>query len=151
MNSVNHIAGTMRNNRFRQLSHLVLATAGICLLILGDATRATCQSAGKNDFEHLCASCHGADGTGRGRVLTEANPPDLTELSAKNAGKFPLAHVYKIIDGRAMVEAHRRFAMPFWGEYLRQQQGRESTPATDAAVKQRILGIVHYLGTIQRK
>jgi mono/diheme cytochrome c family protein len=119
--------------------------------MIGDATRATCQTTGKHDFEHLCASCHGADGTGKGRVLTEANPTDLTVLSAKNGGKFPFAHVYRIINGREMAEAHKRFAMPFWGEYLRQQQGREPTPATDAAVKRRILGIVHYLETIQRK
>jgi hypothetical protein len=44
MNSVKHIAGKMRNHRYRQFSHLVLATAGICLLMLGDATRATCQT-----------------------------------------------------------------------------------------------------------
>jgi hypothetical protein len=57
-----------------------------------------------------------------------------------------------IVDGREMATSHKRFAMPFWGEYLRQQQGRESTPpATDAAVKQRILDIVRYLETIQRK
>jgi mono/diheme cytochrome c family protein len=141
----------MRNNLFRQLPHLALTVAGVCLLVLGAATSAICQTTGKHDFEHLCASCHGADGTGKGRMLTEANPPDLTELSLRNGGKFPFAHVYMIVDGREMAESHKRFAMPFWGEYLRQQQGRESTPATDAAVKQRILDIVRYLETIQRK
>jgi mono/diheme cytochrome c family protein len=141
----------MRNNLFRQLPHLALTVAGVCLLMLGAATSAICQTTGKHDFEQLCASCHAADGTGNGRVLTEANPPDLTQLSLKNGGKFPFAHVYRFVDGREMTESHKRFAMPFWGEYLRQQQGRESTPATDAAVKQRILDIVRYLETIQRK
>jgi len=142
----------MKNNLFRQLAHLALTVAGVCLLVLGAATSAICQTTtGKPDFEHLCASCHAADGTGKGRMLTEANPPDLTELSLRNGGKFPFAHVYMIVDGREMAESHKRFAMPFWGEYLRQQQGRESTPATDAAVKQRILDIVRHLETIQRK
>jgi hypothetical protein len=55
------------------------------------------------------------------------------------------------VDGREMAESHKRFAMLFWGEFLRQQQGRESTPATDTAFKQRILDIVRYLETIQQK
>ncbi len=105
---------------------------------------------GQHDYQELCASCHGADGTGKGAVLTEANPPDLTLLSLRNGGKFPFAIVYRTIDGREMKGSHKRFAMPFWGEYL-QQQGGKATPESEAAVKQRILGVVRYLETIQRK
>jgi hypothetical protein len=39
--------------------------------------------------------------------------------------------------------------MPFWGEYL-QQQGKPNAQS-EAAIKQRILGLVRYLETIQRK
>ena len=82
--------------------------------------------------------------------LRKPTPPDLTQLSMRNGGKFPFAHVYSVVDGREMTESHKRFAMSFWGEYLRQQQ-RPKSPATDATVKERILNIVRYLETIQRK
>ena len=99
----------------------------ITLLILYTATWAPCGSSGKRDFGELCAQCHGAGGTGEGRTLTEANPPDLTLLSRKNQGKFPFEHVYRVVDGREMTESHSRAAMPFWGQALR-KRGKENTP-----------------------
>jgi len=99
---------------------------------------AVAQTTGQHDFQELCASCHGIDGTGTGATLTEANTPNLTLLSVKNGGKFPFAQVYRTIDGRELTASHKRFAMPFWGEYL-QHQGQPSAQS-EAAVKQRILG-----------
>lgn len=60
-------------------------------------------------------------------TLTEVNPPDLTQLSRKNGGQFPFAEVYRTVDGREMRGSHKRFAMPFWGEYL-QNHGQEFAP-----------------------
>ena len=40
--------------------------------------------------------------------------------------------------------------MPFWGDYL-QKQGDEYSPSSNAAVKQRISAIVHYVETLQKK
>ena len=111
---------------------------------------AAAESSGQHDYQALCASCHGTNGNGAGATLTEANPPDLTQLSIKNGGKFPFAEVYRSIDGREMKGLHKRFAMPFWGEYLQQQTGK-SGAESEAEVKQRIVGIVRYLETIQRK
>lgn len=123
-------------------------TATICLLaVLGAASNAIGQSTGKQDYDKLCASCHGIDGTGKGRDLTEANPPDLTDVSLRNDGKFPFDKVYRIVDGREMLDSHKRFAMPFWGAYL-QEHG---TPKSEAAVKQRITEIVRYVETLQKK
>jgi len=127
------------------------AKAGvIALLIMTTATRVFCGSNGKRDFGELCVQCHGATGTGEGRTLTEATPPDLTLLSRKNQGKFPFEHVYKVVDGREMTESHRRAAMPFWGQIL-QKRGQENTSESDAAVKARILNIVEYIKAIQKK
>ena len=124
-------------------------TATVCLLaVLGTRTSAVGQSTGKHDFEELCAPCHGIDGTGKGRDLTEANPPDLTDLSTRNGGKYPSEKVYRTVDGRGMTDSHKRFGMPFWGIYL-QKQGL-FTPESDAAVKQRITEIVRYVETLQK-
>jgi mono/diheme cytochrome c family protein len=120
------------------------------LVILTLSSSALCQETGKHDYDTLCASCHGVTGTGEGRDLTEANPPDITQLSRKNGGKFPFEQVYRTVDGREMKGSHARFAMPFWGDYL-QKQGQQSTPASNAAVKERITAIVRYVETLQRK
>jgi mono/diheme cytochrome c family protein len=120
------------------------------MAMLFTETSALCQPNGKRDFGELCAQCHGANGTGEGRTLIEANPPDLTLLSRKNGGKFPFEHVYRIVDGREMTESHRRAAMPFWGQAL-QKHGQENTPESDAAVKARIRDVVDYISSIQKK
>ena len=54
-----------------------------------------------------------------------------------------------MVDGREMMDSHKRFAMPFWGAYL-QKQG-QPTPESDAVVKQRITEIVRYVETLQKK
>jgi len=125
-----------------------LLSAPILVLAAGNCVAA--ESPGQHDYQELCASCHGTNGSGAGATLTEANPPDLTQLSMKNGGKFPFAEVYRSVDGREMKGLHKRFAMPFWGEYLQQQTGK-SGAESEAEVKQRIVGIVRYLETIQRK
>jgi mono/diheme cytochrome c family protein len=117
------------------------------LVVFGGGTSAISQPTGKHDFEQLCAPCHGTDGTGKGRDLTEANPPDLTGICLRNGGEFPFDKVYRIVDGRAMMDSHKRFAMPFWGTYL-QEHG---TPESEAAVKQRITEIVRYVESLQKK
>jgi hypothetical protein len=70
------------------------------LVVSGFNMTAQCQTTGKHDFDTLCAPCHGTTGTGEGRDLTEANPPNITQLSRRNGGKFPFDEVYRNVDGR---------------------------------------------------
>jgi mono/diheme cytochrome c family protein len=141
------IGMTLGTNPF--LSRLA-ALLIVAILVLAAGNGAAADATGEHDYRELCASCHGASGTGAGATLTEASPPDLTQLSVKNGGKFPFAEVYRSIDGGGMKGLHKRFAMPFWGEYLQQQSGK-SGAESQAEIKQRIVGIVRYLETIQRK
>ena len=140
----------MTRRTIQQILPSTIIAAVVCLLSVLSIGTAHGQSTGKHDFEELCAPCHGNDGTGRGRDLTEANPPDLTEISFRNGGKFPFEKVYRIVDGREMMNSHKRFAMPFWGTYL-QEQGHQTAPEDEAAVKQRISEIVRYVETMQKK
>jgi mono/diheme cytochrome c family protein len=132
--------------RFSVLAPIVAIACGLAFMV----STAAAESNGKHDYQVLCASCHGADGTGKGAVLSEANAANLTLLSQKNGGKFPVEEVYRTIDGRELTGSHKRFAMPFWGQYLERQKG-ESTPESQAEVKHQIMGIVRYLETIQKK
>jgi hypothetical protein len=124
----------------------ILVCSFLCLVALGCYTTVQCQTTGKHDFDTLCAPCHGTTGTGEGRDLSEANPPDITRLSRENGGKFPFEQVYRSVDGRDLKASHRRFGMPFWGEYLQRQDEKNNS----TAVKQRITAIVRFVETLQK-
>jgi mono/diheme cytochrome c family protein len=111
--------------------------------------------AGKLEFQSGCAPCHGSDGKGKGPVSAQLKvaPADLTLLTKKNNGVFPVNSVYEVIDGRKQVEAHGTREMPIWGfRYMPSPyEAVNPSPATEAAIRARILAIVDYLNRIQEK
>jgi hypothetical protein len=64
-----------------------------------------------------CATCHGDDGKGDGpsAVKLTVKPTDLTVLSRRNKGVFPISAVYAAIDGRNVSPSHNLREMPIWG------------------------------------
>jgi hypothetical protein len=71
----------------------------------------------KTEYMSSCASCHGEDGKGKGPFSDKLKtaPPDLTILTRKNKGVFPVVAAYRSIDGRNLVESHDIREMPIWG------------------------------------
>ncbi len=67
----------------------------------------TPPSSGKADFTELCAPCHGASAKGDGELAKSlAHPPaDLTGLSSRHGGVFPMAYVMSKIWGYSHGEA----------------------------------------------
>ena len=92
---------------------------------------------GKMEYLSSCAACHGENGKGNGVLASvlKVPPPDLTTLSRRNDGHFPLAAVTEIIDGRTLIAAHGTREMPIWG--------------FDVRSRNRIPAIVDYLTRIQ--
>jgi len=110
---------------------------------------------GKREFDSNCASCHGLEGRGNG-VLADflrKPPPDLTLLSVRNEGVFPLSRLYETIEGGA-IASHGTREMPVWGWDYR-AQARDSLAATpqetEAYVRVRILALLEYLSRLQRR
>ncbi len=132
------------------------------LLQIGSAC-AKDPDAGKTEFEAKCAVCHGVDGKGDGPLASQlkTTPADLTQLSKKNGGVFPLSAVYEKIDGRQEVKAHGTRDMPVWGyryaplpSSALSPKPMESWPLSDlpdpeAIIRGRILALVDYLYRLQ--
>ena len=111
---------------------------------------------GKIEFGQSCATCHGVDGKGKGSFAEalQLSVPDLTTLSKRNGGVFPMSRVYEVIDGREAIKAHGTREMPIWGKHY----AVRAAPAYDdfaydpeVAARGRILALIDYLYRLQAK
>lgn len=135
-----------------------LMVAHLTVGLVNAAVAAQDTDAGKLLFRSSCASCHGIDGKGKGplRDQLKVAPTDLTILSRKNGGVFPVGAMYEIIDGRTAIAAHGTREMPVWGTYTSRLLPPSDIlidPSYDpeAVVRARILAIIDYLNRIQEK
>jgi len=107
-------------------------------------------AAGKGElaYKRYCASCHGPTGKGDGSIARELRtaPTDLTSISKRNGGRFPLEKVARQTDGRESIPAHGTPDMPAWGEVFGKTRGTEADTVEHAVTQ-----IAHYLWSIQVK
>jgi mono/diheme cytochrome c family protein len=104
---------------------------------------------GRADFLRLCSSCHGASARGDGPAAASLKTPpaDLTRISARRGGSFPVRDVTAYIDGRREVIAHGSREMPVWGLILAQPIHEETSG--EEVLRGRLLVLVEYLRSIQ--
>jgi mono/diheme cytochrome c family protein len=80
-------------------------------------------------FKAYCASCHGVDAKGNGPLAPalKAFPPDLTRISVRYDGMFPLTRIERIIAGdEQLLRGHGSSDMPVWGPIFSQvEQDRD--------------------------
>jgi mono/diheme cytochrome c family protein len=98
-------------------------------------------------FQMHCAVCHGKDAAGEGPAAAALkNPvPDLTRISQRNGGKFPLDKVQLTIAGDVVPSpAHGSREMPIWGPVFSQIEWDQNLG------KIRIYNLAKYLESIQR-
>ena len=124
---------------------------GLGIGLLCGATHAWGGEAEKGPALYLryCASCHGIQAKGYGPVSKDLKikPADLTQLSKKNKGVFPLEQVMSSVDGTKVVRAHGESKMPVWGEVFERYERTKKSP-TEAEIKVKV--IAEYLSTLQR-
>ena len=113
-----------------------------------DSTRLIDSIQGPNLFKAYCAVCHGTAAKGDGpmaKVLKTA-PSDLTRITARNNGMFPLAKVRRIISGEeALGAGHGTKEMPVWGPIFSQVSWDQDLGRV------RIDNLARYLETLQGK
>jgi len=99
-------------------------------------------------YKAYCATCHGVDGKGFGPMTEwlKIKAPDLTRLSMREGGKFPLARVQRIIAGDENITAgHGTREMPIWGPVF-----SKITWDQDLG-PMRVYNVAKYLETMQAK
>ena len=131
-------------------SAIIVAATGVTTAFAADKV-----DLGKREYESNCIACHGKDLKGGAYVdFLKVTPPDLTMLSKKNGGVFPLERVYAVIDGRQEVKAHGPRDMPIWGRDYQIKAGEyyvDMNYDPEAFVRGRIFALIDYLNRMQAK
>lgn len=109
---------------------------------------------GKREYDGNCASCHGRAGKGDGPLveMLRRSPTDLTTLTQRNGGVFPLQRVYESIEGAGV--GHGSRDMPVWGQdySVKAAEYYMDVPYNaEAYVRTRIFALVEYLSRLQAK
>src|SRR5689334_11675861 len=111
---------------------------------------------GKQAYELQCAICHGVDAKGNGfyTASLKVPAPDLTTLSKRNGGVFPVDRITKVIDGRTEIAAHGSRDMPIWGRRWGASAAEHYVDVPynhEALIRFRVISIIDYLNRIQQK
>jgi mono/diheme cytochrome c family protein len=130
------------------------AIAALAVLACSSAVAQTKIDLGKREYDSNCAVCHGNDGKGNGPYveLLKRSPPDLTTMSKRNAGVFPVSRTYEVIEGAG--PGHGTRDMPIWGKdySIKAAEYYMDVPYDrDVFVRGRILSLVEYLSRLQVK
>lgn len=127
----------------------------IAISVVSTAVAADRIDLGKYEYDSNCVACHGNNLKGGAYVdFLKVTPPDLTLLSKKNGGTFPLERVYAVIDGRQQIAAHGAREMPIWGRDYQIKAGEfyaDNYYDPEAFIRGRILALIDYLNRMQAK
>ena len=106
---------------------------------------------GPDLYRAYCASCHGTDAKGKGPMAESLKvaAADLTRISLRNHGVFPLAHIQKVISGEQQpTGGHGSREMPVWGPIFSQVTFSQVTGDVDLG-RVRVDNLARYLREIQ--
>lgn len=109
----------------------------------------TSPASGQEMFTTYCGVCHGPEGRGDGPAAAalKTPPADLTQLAARNGGKFPELRVVGAILGDSdRPAAHGSREMPVWGPVFR-SLNRDN----GAGTQMRVANLTAYIRSLQAK
>ncbi len=133
------------------MRRILIATSALAGLIAACTPQK--ELTGAQLFGEFCASCHGATGKGDGAMAAglAKRPANLTTISARNGGKFPMARVLSTIDGYTRARAGHP-VMPEFGVIL--QDGPvvmyDTGDGIPTPTPERLIALGEYLRSIQK-
>jgi cytochrome c553 len=133
------------------LGFSVVALIALSGCVLDQAPVAEASS-GAEDFAALCAPCHGTSGQGKGPMAKDLAhaPADLTGLTARNGGTFPMAYVMHKIWGYAGGAAPSTL-MPEFGPLMDSPTVLfDAGDGIQTPTPERLVNLATYLTTIQK-
>jgi mono/diheme cytochrome c family protein len=130
---------------------LLLSLSLACAALSACVDRKDRHVAGSDLYAQYCGACHGSGGKGDGPLAaTLRRPPaDLTQIAARNGGKFDESALMTVIDGRRAVAEHGPRDMPVWGARFEDELKGEPMHTYVGLLQTRSL--VDYLRSIQAK
>ncbi len=109
-------------------------------------------TAGRALYQDFCATCHGGAGKGDGTLAGDwpQPPADLTRISERNGGTFPLAKVMSTIDGYSRSKMHGS-TMPEMGPVFQDAPVVlvDTGDGIETPVPRPLLDLADYLRSIQ--
>lgn len=110
------------------------------------------QADGEKVYEANCEVCHGISGKGDGKMAPTLDPApaDLSTISRRNGGAFPVSAVLTKIDGYATDDSVRA-AMPEFGAILSGELVPvETEDGVMTPTPRDLAALLEYLETLQR-
>jgi mono/diheme cytochrome c family protein len=140
----------------RTIMALSLAAATCVLLTAGSQDKpsikmippsSTSAASGPEMFATYCAVCHGKSGKGDGPAAAalKSAPTDLTQMTHRNAGKFPELQVLESITQDVQIGSHGDREMPVWGPVFK------SIDTSNTLWRLRAQNLTAYIKSIQAK
>ena len=129
-----------------------LISLALAFGFLSGAAIAQDAATGAEIYARHCATCHGADADGNGPMAPALvlQPPDLTRLTERNTGTFPMTRVVTRIDGRDPLVSHGS-PMPVYGDFF---EGEELSLKTETGqpilTSPAVVDLVAYLMALQK-
>lgn len=109
------------------------------------------EVSGRALFDQFCVSCHGTTGKGDGPAAAglARKPADLTRISARNGGSFPMVRVMSVIDG--YTRAGDGSVMPELGDVLGEGPVEiiDTGNGIETPTPSRLVALADYLRSIQ--
>lgn len=133
-----------------RLASALAALAGLAALL---ACAPRPEAVGRALYDDFCTDCHGLTGQGDGPLAADLGRPvpDLTRISARNGGAFPVSDVMSTIDGYTRVR-EGNVTMPEFGLAL--QAGPlvmyDPGDGRPRPTPSNLVALAEYLMTIQR-
>ncbi len=133
-----------------------IITAGLSLFFFGMLLQSMLSCApgdtrtpaerGRAFYVSYCQICHGENGSGVMAELLKNDPPDLSRISMRHGGTFPVDEIKKVIDGRERVPGHTVRDMPVFGDTFKESEGLNREKDIDKVIED----LVAYLELIQK-